>query len=110
LPRVRLLGVLIERGPMTSADLARELGLTPRAVTALVDGLEEGGLVRRTPHPSDRRAAVVEPTVAGRRVRRELDTRFVRFAGELSATVRAEDLGAAIRTLDALGATLDARG
>ena len=40
--------------------LADELGLTPRNITDAVDALEGEGLVRRTAHPTDRRATLVE--------------------------------------------------
>ena len=33
------------------SDLADALGVTPRNITALVDGLEEEGMVRRVAHP-----------------------------------------------------------
>jgi len=49
-----------DRGGM--ADLASALGVTPRNVTTLVDGLEREGFVRRQPHPTDRRATVIELT------------------------------------------------
>lgn len=42
------------------ADLADALEVTPRNVTSLVDALEEEGLVKRQPHPTDRRATIVE--------------------------------------------------
>jgi DNA-binding MarR family transcriptional regulator len=41
-------------------DLAKALDVTPRSITALVDGLESEGLVRRVAHPTDRRATIVE--------------------------------------------------
>lgn len=44
------------------ADLADTLGVTPRAVTALVDALEAEDLVRRTSHATDRRVTMVEIT------------------------------------------------
>ena len=47
------------------SGLSGELGVTPRNVTALVDALEEDGLVRRKPHPTDRRATVIEMTGKG---------------------------------------------
>jgi DNA-binding MarR family transcriptional regulator len=47
------------------SDISDELGVTRRNVTALVDALEEEGLVRRMPHPSDRRATVIELTEKG---------------------------------------------
>ncbi len=39
--------------------------MTRRNVTALVDALEDEGLVRRRPHPTDRRATVIELTSRG---------------------------------------------
>ena len=65
--RMRLLGVLRCRGPQIMSGLSGELGVTPRNVTALVDALEEDGLVRRKPHPTDRRATVIEMTDKGER-------------------------------------------
>jgi DNA-binding MarR family transcriptional regulator len=64
-PRLRLLELLHCRGPQMMRVLADDLGLTPRNMTALVDGLEAEGLVRRVAHPSDRRATLVESTPAG---------------------------------------------
>jgi DNA-binding MarR family transcriptional regulator len=63
--RARLLGVLHCKGPQIMCGLSDELGVTARNVTALVDGLESEGLVRRSPHPNDRRATVVALTPQG---------------------------------------------
>lgn len=52
--------------PLIMRQLTQALGTTARAVTGLVDGLEADGLVRREPHPSDRRATLVALTDAGR--------------------------------------------
>jgi len=64
-PRLRLLGALRCGGPTIMRALADQLGLTARNMTALVDALETEGLVRRRPHPTDRRAVLVEATQAG---------------------------------------------
>lgn len=64
-PRMKLLGVLHKSGPQIMSELSNELGVTARNVTALVDGLEGEGLVRRVPHATDRRATVIELTPAG---------------------------------------------
>jgi DNA-binding MarR family transcriptional regulator len=61
-PRLRLLYELHCRGPRKMADLADTLGVTPRNITALVDGLEAESLVRRAPHPTDRRVTMIELT------------------------------------------------
>jgi DNA-binding MarR family transcriptional regulator len=47
-------------GPQTQRALGERLLLTSGGVTVLVDRLERGGWVRRTRHPSDRRAVLVE--------------------------------------------------
>jgi DNA-binding MarR family transcriptional regulator len=63
--RMRLLGALHCKGPQIMCDLGDELGVTARNVTTLVDALEAEGLVRRSPHPTDRRATMVELTPPG---------------------------------------------
>ncbi len=60
LPRLRLLYTLATEGPQRMADLAAHLEVTPRNITALVDGLEAANMVRRTAHPTDRRVTLVE--------------------------------------------------
>jgi len=62
LSRLRLLHALHCEGPQKMADLAGALGVTPRSVTALVDGLEQDGVVRRAAHPTDRRVTMIELT------------------------------------------------
>jgi DNA-binding MarR family transcriptional regulator len=49
--RAHLLWELRARGPCTQRALASALRVTPRAVTALVDGLVETGFVTREPAP-----------------------------------------------------------
>jgi DNA-binding MarR family transcriptional regulator len=63
--RMRLLGALHCKGPQIMADLGSELGVSARQVTNLVDALEKEALVRREPHPTDRRATVIELTKEG---------------------------------------------
>jgi DNA-binding MarR family transcriptional regulator len=61
-PRMKLLNAIKCQGPQKMADLAGRLETTPRNVTAIVDALEAEGLVRRKPHPTDRRVTLVELT------------------------------------------------
>ena len=68
IPRLRLLYSVYCHGPRKMADLADELTVTPRNVTALVDGLEADGLVKRVPHATDRRVTMVELTCSSDRV------------------------------------------
>jgi DNA-binding MarR family transcriptional regulator len=65
--RVRALWRL-ERGPRTLRELADDMGVDAPATTVIVDALERRGLVRREPHPTDRRAKQVSLTATGRRM------------------------------------------
>ncbi len=64
--RLRLLQALHCGGPAIMRDLGDQLGVSPRSMTAMVDALEGAHLVERRPHPTDRRATLVELTGAGR--------------------------------------------
>lgn len=57
----------LARQPMSMGELADALGIERPNATVLVDDLESRGLARRHPHPSDRRAKIVEATAKGTR-------------------------------------------
>jgi DNA-binding MarR family transcriptional regulator len=63
----------IAREPMSMGDLAAVLGIDRPNATVLVDELEAQGLVRRRPHPTDRRAKLVEATRKGTAMARRAD-------------------------------------
>jgi DNA-binding MarR family transcriptional regulator len=65
--RLRLLQTLHCGGPAIMRDLGTQLGATPRNMTAIVDVMEEAGLVVRRPHPTDRRATLIELSPDGAR-------------------------------------------
>lgn len=48
--------------PMGPRDLAARLGISSASTTALLDRLTKSGHVRRSPHPTDRRALLVTAT------------------------------------------------
>jgi DNA-binding MarR family transcriptional regulator len=84
---------LEEDGPLTQRQLAERLLLTSGGTTLLVDRLERAGLVRRTPHPDDRRAVLLELTPAALEQAPEPIARFhaalASAARRLSASERA---------------------
>jgi DNA-binding MarR family transcriptional regulator len=69
--RARLLLALQCAGCCNMSEVGARLGVTPRNVTKLVDGLEAEGLVLREPHPTDRRATLLRLTDSGRLVCKE---------------------------------------
>jgi DNA-binding MarR family transcriptional regulator len=60
--RMRLSELLYDNGPTKMCDLRDELGVTATNITALVDALESDGMVERVPHPTDRRATLIQLT------------------------------------------------
>jgi DNA-binding MarR family transcriptional regulator len=56
----RCLDILDQEGPMTAGLLAKRSRLSPGAITALLDRLEEKGLARRVRDTKDRRRVLVE--------------------------------------------------
>ncbi|MGX7824743.1 MarR family winged helix-turn-helix transcriptional regulator [Actinokineospora sp. 24-640] len=70
------------RGSLPMRVMGERLQLHPTSVTNIVDRLEADGLVRRLPHPTDRRTTLAEITDAGRARR-----------GEATAAVTAIDFG-----------------
>lgn len=57
----RALGLISRAGSITAGELAQRTGLSPGAVTGLVDRLEAAGYVRRSRDPADRRRVVIGP-------------------------------------------------
>lgn len=99
------------------ASLRRDLGVTARNVTQLVDGLEAEGLVRRVPHPTDRRAIVIELTPLGRSRCVEAFDTHLEYTAELFGRLEPRDqrellaiMGRLLDHLDELSAGTDAAG
>ena len=93
----------LARQPMSMGELAAALGIDPPNATVLVDDLESLGLVRRRPHPTDRRAKVVEATRKGKDMARRADAILATPPPALSA-LGADDLETLRRILTAVAA------
>ena len=88
-------------GPQTQRELAERLSADPPYVTLMVDDLEKRGLVRRKPHPTDRRAKLVELTASGRSAAARADAILDEPPAELCGVPDA-DLEAVLRVLKRL--------
>lgn len=103
---LRFVIVRTEQGHhVTAREIADHLGISSASTTKLLDRLEAGGHIRRTPHPTDRRAiaVVVSPETrraAERTVGREHARRF-----QVAAALTPDERETVIRFLDALSAT-----
>jgi DNA-binding MarR family transcriptional regulator len=107
-PRLQLLNELHCNGPQKMADLAESLGVTPRAVTTMVDTLETESLVRRVPHPTDRRITMIEIQPAGTKTVEHGFGAFEAAVEELFGDLSEDDAKAMRRALAALRARIDA--
>jgi DNA-binding MarR family transcriptional regulator len=67
-PRDRWLLDRARDGDMTQRDLAAACGLDKTTMVAVVDRLEDAGLVERRPSAADRRAWLISVTEKGRRL------------------------------------------
>lgn len=63
----------VARRAMSMKDLAAAMSIDPANATAVVDDLEALGLAVRRPHPTDRRAKLVEATAEGQRIAAEAE-------------------------------------
>lgn len=104
--RTHLLWVAHHSGPMTQQALARALQVSARNITGLVDALEAGNFVRRSPHPTDRRATLVSLTEQGTRAVTEMEDQRRRIAAHLVSDFDAARLERFRADLDAVTARL----
>ena len=65
---ISVLETVAKRGPLRVSDVAEAEGMNPTMLSRVAQKLEGPGLIRRHPHPVDKRAALLEVTPAGRRL------------------------------------------
>jgi DNA-binding MarR family transcriptional regulator len=92
--RTSVLWALHQRGSATQRELADLIGVTPRNITGLLDGLEADGFAERGRHPTDRRATLVSLTGKGVETMTALAEEYQDGYNWLFEGVSAEDLAA----------------
>ena len=90
-PEFAVLHHLDAQGPIAQRDLALALRIQPSNLVAVLDQLEERGLLRRPADPADRRRHRVELTAQGRRALRRARQATERAEGELLAPLSAAE-------------------
>ena len=98
-------GVLDE--PRTVAGIARRMGMTRQGVQRVADLLVERGLAEYRPNPAHRRAKLLACTEAGYWAIRQITLVQHPWAERVGAAVGAEDLRAALATMQRLVETLE---
>jgi DNA-binding MarR family transcriptional regulator len=106
----RALHILNCKGPQIMSGLGDDLGITPRYVTILIDSMEQDGLVRRRPHPKDRRATLIELTDAGRQMCGRVGDGHVEATAELLRALSPRQQDALLEAMQTLLGELQRRG
>ncbi|AMU19966.1 Putative transcriptional regulator, MarR [Mycobacteroides abscessus subsp. bolletii] len=105
-----LIGLSTRTEPAGMSELGDYLGMSPRNMTVLIDGLEREGLVRRTPHPRDRRITCVEITDNGMKVARDKLGPSELVSASLFDDLSAREQADLLRLLGKVSESLRARG
>lgn len=85
--------LLLKRGALSGADLAREYGLDASAVTRLLDKLEQRGLVTRVRSSADRRVVNLQLTDEGRLIVARLKPLYIQVMERMLAGFTQEEAG-----------------
>ena len=86
--------------PLSQREIGERWLVTRGAVTGLVDSLEAADLVRRQPHPEDRRVSLVELTDKGMSVLDDLLPDHLRGEEEMLASLTEEEQQTLLKLLE----------
>jgi MarR family transcriptional regulator, 2-MHQ and catechol-resistance regulon repressor len=89
-------------GPLAPSIIASRLMITTGSMTSLLDTLERRGLVRRQPHPSDRRQLLVHLTDEGQALVDNFLPEIVAVQTALVARLSEADRAAAVHLTELL--------
>lgn len=89
---MQVLATLARCGSATPGELARKEHVQPPSMTRIVAMLEEKGLVRREPHPDDRRQVVVSSTEQAESILDQSRAKRDAWLRELAAGLDEEEL------------------
>jgi DNA-binding MarR family transcriptional regulator len=105
-----VLTALAEQPRRTQAALARSIGADKTRLIAVLDELQERGLIEREPDPDDRRVHLLRLSSAGRRVHTGVRAAIRAEEARLLAPLSPADRRAFIRALQALDPIDDGEG
>jgi DNA-binding MarR family transcriptional regulator len=77
--------------PMRMKELAKKMGVTTGTLTVMIDRLEQQGVLKRTPHETDRRSYLIALTEKGQGLFSEHHQYHLRLTEDITATLSAEE-------------------
>jgi DNA-binding MarR family transcriptional regulator len=99
-----VLKALIEDDGQSQRQLSVQLGIHRNVMVAVVDRMESQGLVKRMPHPEDRRAFAVTMTDKARELLPKLDAQGRAQEDEITASLTAAGRNEVLRYLQQMSA------
>ncbi|MEP7335509.1 MAG: MarR family transcriptional regulator [Actinomycetota bacterium] len=100
------LTAIVDEGPLRLGELAERMGAMEPTATRTVDSLASAGLVRRAPHPDDRRGVLIDATKRGTRILARRRHRLLELIESGLAEVPDDDRERLADLLDELSALL----
>jgi len=106
-----ILRTLVAQEGARLSDLAAQSGITPSAMTRVLEKLEARGLVERVRGThADGRAAAVKITVAGRRTRKQLDELMRGRTNQIVDSIPAKQRAQVLEALQLLNSAIESAG
>lgn len=97
-----VLELVLQRGPMTVPQVARDFGVTRQSVQALVDTAARSGLVRLVDNPQHKRSRLVEATGHGASTFAEVHRRELENLARVTGDLDPDELAGCARLLAVL--------
>jgi DNA-binding MarR family transcriptional regulator len=102
MPQFKAIMALASTGGMSGRELARQFGVGPSAITAIVDKLVQRGYARREEDRADRRVTWARPTPAAVELFRQVSAGHDQQVEEILRSLSPEDLALVERALAVL--------
>ena len=102
-----LLSYLRSYAPCPIAEVITVFGLRGSTATAVLDRMEERGLMTRTPNPDDRRSFLLELTAEGKRVAEEVQELVEKLENAIARRITKEDEEGFRKVMAAIEAATD---
>lgn len=90
-PQMHTIEIVGDSGSLRMKDLAKKMGVTTGTLTVMIDRLEQQGLLKRTPHETDRRSYLIALTEKGQKLFVEHHQYHLHLTEEITATLSKEE-------------------
>jgi DNA-binding MarR family transcriptional regulator len=95
--------------PVRPVEIGEQLHVPAQTITGTLDSLQHDGLIRRIPHPNDRRSILVELTAAGAAFVAKLCPPLIAREECMMSGLSPAQIEALLRTLQTVQATIQER-